>query len=81
MPTTQIAVRLNDAELETLDAEVTAHRATNRSTAIRQQIAKLSQQQAAEKDVEIILAATANGQPLYPDLEDMFDSFTYPPVD
>lgn len=60
--TTQIAVRLDDAELAALDAEVAAGRAANRSDAVRRSIARM--QRDWQRRVEDASYAAYDGHPL-----------------
>jgi len=71
--TTQIAVRLDDAEVEALDAEVAQGRATNRSDAVRRSIARLRREQRYRGDDAILLELVRRGQSPYPDLDGMLD--------
>ncbi|PWJ47129.1 hypothetical protein SAMN06264364_14126 [Quadrisphaera granulorum] len=66
---TQIAIRLEAAELAALDAEVAAGRASNRSDAVRRSIARLQREQRYQADEAILMDLVRRGEPLYPDLE------------
>jgi Arc/MetJ-type ribon-helix-helix transcriptional regulator len=78
--TTQIAVRLDDAEVEALDAEVAQGRAANRSDAVRRSIAQLQRSQRYRTEEALLIALARRGQPVYPDLEDILD-LPHPPLD
>jgi Arc/MetJ-type ribon-helix-helix transcriptional regulator len=65
---TQIAVRLSDAELAVLDAEVANHRARNRSEAVRRSIRYLDRRHRYQHDNEILARLQAAGEEPYPDL-------------
>lgn len=71
--TTQIAVRLDDAELEALDAEVAQGRASNRSDAVRRSIARLRRDQRYRAEESVLLDLARRGEPLYPDLDVILD--------
>lgn len=71
--TTQIAVRLDDAELEALDAEVAQGRASNRSDAVRRSIARLRRDQRYRGEEGVLLDLARRGEALYPDLEGILD--------
>lgn len=79
--TTQIAIRLEDDELEALDREVAEGRATNRSHAVRRMIRRLQREQRYRKEDAILLELARRGEPLYPDLEGMHDNAYHPPLD
>lgn len=78
--TTQIAVRLDDAELEALDAEVAQGRAANRSDAVRRSIAQLRRDQRYRIEGEILIELARRGEALYPDLDGILD-LPHPPLD
>lgn len=65
---TQIAIRLDDAELAALDAEVLAGRAANRSEAVRRSIARLQREQRYQAEEATLLELARRGEELYPDL-------------
>lgn len=65
---TQIAIRLDDAELAALDAEVAAGRAGNRSEAVRRSIARLQREQRYRAEEATLLELARRGEELYPDL-------------
>lgn len=78
--TTQIAIRLEEEDLATLDAEVADGRATNRSEAVRRSIARMRREQRYRRDEAILLELARRGEPVYPDLEGMLD-VPHPPLD
>jgi len=65
----QIAIRLEDSELATLDAHVKAGRAKSRSDAVRQSIAYLERRRQFRGDAEILTRLRDQSQVPYPDLE------------
>lgn len=71
--TTQIAVRLDDAEVEALDAEVAQGRASNRSDAVRKSIARLRRDQRYRREEAVLLDLARRGEALYPDLDSILD--------
>ena len=71
--TTQIAVRLEDEDLATLDAEVADGRASNRSEAVRHGIARMRREQRYRRDEAILLELARRGEPVYPDLDGILD--------
>ncbi|MGH9070843.1 MAG: ribbon-helix-helix domain-containing protein [Acidimicrobiales bacterium] len=78
MPTTQIAVRLDEGELAALDAEVAQGRATNRSEALRRGIARLQREQRYRADEAILVELARRGEPIYPDLH--VSDLPHPPL-
>lgn len=70
---TQIAVRLDDAEVEALDAEVAQGRASNRSDAVRRSIARLQREQRYRGEEAVLLDLARRGEGLYPDLDGILD--------
>jgi Arc/MetJ-type ribon-helix-helix transcriptional regulator len=78
--TTQIAVRLDDAEVEALDAEVAQGRAANRSDAVRRSIARLRREQRCRGEEAVLLELARRGEPIYPDLDGILD-LPHPPLD
>ncbi len=72
--TTQIAIRLEDAELAALDAEVVAGRAANRSQAVRRSIARLQREQRYQAEETTLLELARRGEELYPDLQPASDA-------
>jgi Arc/MetJ-type ribon-helix-helix transcriptional regulator len=71
--TTQIAVRLDEAELAALDAEVAQGRAANRSEAVRHGIARLRRDQRYRVEEATLIELARRGEPLYPDLAGILD--------
>ena len=69
----QIAVRLDDQDLATLDAEVAEGRAANRSEAVRHGIARLQRDQRYRSEEAILADLARRGEPIYPDLDGMLD--------
>ncbi|MGJ7440544.1 ribbon-helix-helix domain-containing protein [Aquipuribacter sp. MA13-6] len=65
---TQIAIRLEDAEISALDAEVAAGRAANRSEAVRRSIARLQREQRYQAEETTLLELARRGEELYPDI-------------
>ncbi|WP_375475633.1 ribbon-helix-helix domain-containing protein [uncultured Jatrophihabitans sp.] len=65
---TQVAIRLDERELATLDEEVAAGRAANRSDAIRRGIARLQRDQRYRGEEAILVELARRGEPVYPDL-------------
>lgn len=78
--TTQIAVRLDDTEVEALDAEVAEGRASNRSDAVRRSIARLRREQRYRGEEAVLIELARLGEPLYPDLDGILD-LAHPPLD
>ncbi len=66
---TQIAVRLSDAEVDALDAEVAQGRAANRSEALRRGIARLRRDQRYRDEDAILESLAERNEAVYPDLE------------
>ena len=78
----QIAIRLEDAELAALDAEVSAGRAASRSEAVRRSIARLQREQRYHAEEAVLIELARRGEPLYPDLEPADSGHTtYPDPD
>jgi Arc/MetJ-type ribon-helix-helix transcriptional regulator len=71
--TTQIAIRLEDGELATLDAEVTQGRAANRSEAVRHGIARLQREQRYRCEEATLTELVERGEAVYPDLDGLLD--------
>ena len=74
--TTQIAIRLDDSELETLDTEVVEvveGRAANRSDAVRRAIARLQRDQRYRGEEAILVDLARRGESVYPDLDGLLD--------
>jgi Arc/MetJ-type ribon-helix-helix transcriptional regulator len=78
--TTQIAVRLDDSEVEALDAEVAEGRAASRSDAVRKSIAHLRRDQRYRVEEDVLIELARRGEPLYPDLDGILD-LPHPPLD
>ena len=70
---TQIAVRLEDAELAALDLEVAEGRAANRSDAVRHSIARLRRDQRYRGEEATLIELARRGEPVYADLDDLLD--------
>lgn len=70
---TQIAVRLDDAEVRALDAEVAQGRAANRSDAVRRSIAHLRREQRYRTEDAVLLDLVRRGESPYPDLDGILD--------
>jgi len=68
-----VAVRLNDAEIEALDAEVAQGRAANRSEALRRSIARLQRQQRYSSEESSLVEIARRGECIYPDLDAILD--------
>lgn len=77
--TTQIAIRLNDAELAALDTEVTEGRAANRSDAVRRGIARLQRDQRYRDEEATLIELARHREPVYPDLDGVLD-LPHPPL-
>lgn len=67
--TTQIAVRLDDTDLQALDREVAEGRASSRSDAVRRGIAYMAREHRYQLEEGALLELARRGEPLYPDLE------------
>lgn len=78
--TTQIAIRLNDFELEALDTEVVEGRAASRSEAVRRGIARLQRDQRYRREEATLLELARRGESVYPDLDGLLD-LPYPALD
>lgn len=77
---TQIAIRLDDNELQALDTEVAEGRAASRSDAVRKSIAHLQRQQRYRVEDAILLELARRGEDPYPDLAGIVD-IHHPPLD
>lgn len=77
---TQIAIRLDNAELAALDAEVAEGRATSRSEAVRRGIARLQRDQRYRGEEAALVQLARRGEPVYPELEGVLD-LPHPPLD
>ncbi|MGB3185724.1 MAG: hypothetical protein WBG36_08515 [Ornithinimicrobium sp.] len=71
--TTQIAIRLENSELEALDTEVVEGRAANRSEAVRRGIARLQRDQRYRGEEAILVDLARRGESVYPDLDGLLD--------
>lgn len=71
--TTQIAVRLDDNELEALDTEIVEGRAANRSEAVRRGIARLQRDQRYRREEATLVDLARRGEAVYPDLDGLLD--------
>ena len=69
MSMTQIAVRLDESAVRSLDAEVDAGFATTRSEVIRQLIRRLEREQRYRRDEAILADLAARDEAAYPDLD------------
>jgi Arc/MetJ-type ribon-helix-helix transcriptional regulator len=70
---TQIAVRLEEAELAALDIEVAEGRAANRSDAVRHGIARLRRDQRYRGEEATLIELARRGERVYPDLDGILD--------
>jgi Arc/MetJ-type ribon-helix-helix transcriptional regulator len=70
---TQIAVRLEEAELAALDVEVAEGRAANRSDAVRHGIARLRRDQRYRGEEATLIELARRGEPVYLDLDGILD--------
>jgi Arc/MetJ-type ribon-helix-helix transcriptional regulator len=71
--TTQIAIRLQDAELAALDQEVAEGRAASRADAVRRGIAYLERAQRYRREEETLLHLARTVDVVYPDFEVLLD--------
>lgn len=78
--TTQIAIRVDDAELTALDTEVAEGRAASRSDAVRRGIARIQREQRYRGDEARLVDLARRGEPIYPELDGMLD-LPHPPLD
>lgn len=78
--TTQIAIRLDDGELASLDAEVAQGHAANRSEAVRHAIARLQREQRYRREEITLTELVERGEAVYPDLDGLYDP-PYPALD
>ena len=69
----QIAVRLQDMELDAVDREVAEGRAATRSDAVRRAIAYLAREQRYRAEQAVLRDLADRGEPVYPDLEGLLD--------
>ncbi len=77
---TQIAIRLDDDELEALDLEIREGRATSRSDVVRRGIAYIKREQRYRGEDAKLVELVRRGVPVYPDLEGLRD-LPHPPLD
>jgi len=70
---TQIAVRLDDDEVQALDDEVAAGRAANRSQAVRRGIAYITRAQRYRSEEATLVELARRGESVYPELEGLHD--------
>jgi len=77
---TQIAVRLPDAQVAFLDREISQGRASSRAELVSKALRRMERERLAARDLEIIIASGGNP---YSDLEGMLEHLvgTYPTVD
>lgn len=77
---TQIAVRLPDAQVAFLDREVSQGHATSRAELVSRALRRMERERIAARDLEIIIASGGNP---YSDLEGMLEQLvaTYPAID
>jgi Arc/MetJ-type ribon-helix-helix transcriptional regulator len=71
--TSQIAIRLQDAELAALDREVAEGRAVSRADAVRRGIAYLERSQRYRREEETLLGLVRGADVVYPDFEVLLD--------
>jgi len=71
--TTQIAIRLENSELEALDTEVIEGRAANRSEAVRRGIARLQRDQRYRSEEATLIDLARRGESVYPDLDGLLE--------
>ncbi|MGF1645622.1 MAG: ribbon-helix-helix protein, CopG family [Kineosporiaceae bacterium] len=70
---TQIAIRLDDDDLDALDREVREGRARSRSEALRRGIGHLRRQQRYRHDEEVLVDLARRQESVYPDLDGLLD--------
>jgi Arc/MetJ-type ribon-helix-helix transcriptional regulator len=77
---TQIAVRLPDAQVAFLDREVSQGRASSRAELVSKALRRMERERRAARDLEVIIASGGNP---YSDLEGMLEHLvaTYPVID
>lgn len=71
--TTQIAIRLDEGELASLDAEVAQGHAANRSEAVRHAIVRLQREQRYRREEATLTELVRRGESVYPDLDSLLD--------
>lgn len=76
----QIAIRLNDDEVDALDMEVKTGRAASRSDAVRRGIAYIKRAQRYRAEEATLIELARRGESVYPDLDGVHD-LPRPPVD
>lgn len=77
---TQIAIRLDNQELEALDTEIAEGRAANRTDAVRRGIAHLQRDQRYRGEEAALIELVRRGESVYPDLDGVLD-LPRPPLD
>ena len=77
---TQIAVRLPDAQVAFLDREISQGRASSRAELVSKALRRMERERLAARDLEIIIASGGNP---YSDLEGMLEQLvtSYPELD
>lgn len=77
---TQIAVRLPDAQVAFLDREVSQGHATSRAELVSKALRRMEREHIAARDLDIIIASGGNP---YSELEGMLEQLvaTYPALD
>lgn len=77
---TQIAVRLPDAQVAFLDREVSQGHATSRAELVSKALRRMEREHVAARDLDIIIASGGNP---YSELEGMLEQLvaTYPALD
>ena len=78
--TTQIAVRLPDAQVAFLDREITLGHAKSRAELVARALRRMERERIAAGDLQIIIASGGNP---YSELEGMLEQFVagYPEID
>ena len=71
--TTQIAIRLDDDELASLDAEVAQGHAANRSEAVRHALARLQREQRYQREEATLAELVRRGEAVYTDFDSLLD--------
>ncbi len=69
----QIAIRLNDDEVDALDMEVKTGRAASRSDAVRRGISYITRAQRYRAEEATLIELARRGESVYPDLDGMRD--------
>ena len=77
---TQIAIRLNDDDVDALDMEVRAGRAVSRSDAVRQGISYIKRAQRYRGEEATLVELARRGESVYPELDGAHD-LPRPPLD